>query len=470
MDPKDASTEGQNIIDISKGLEGVADVMQKLDNKRQTLKAQTYLAQAHRQNYQMAATDPDVDNLAEKINTKSDEDIQKAAELISLPEARNDFISKAQLDVERRNVPAYNMIMRRKSQDFKSSLVTANDEDLKTYQQIEDPAERQILKQQIVDRTAEAVKDGHVNAQWAKLHVDTAIKQADMNQVNNDMAIHAEATYQQLQKGKEGLYPDISEKFRKQAMDRAQKLIEKQGSENALIYEAAQNQAENQMIDMMGKNQLTQDVINNAQLVGIKGVRIRPEFAKAATEALQDPFPTDPVPEKYNKLVQDVTDPDKDPIETKLEVLKTRGITPAQKAHLLTTAMREDPVEGRQSINNLIADGIQKNKQAILEANNKLQKEINDRKSFLRGVTGMFRDHAKDDKHLADLQQDYFAKVQTAKDQQEMISMANEVLNRDTLSRNPKISSSDPKGTLHINKVTGAKRMYFPDGHWEPVK
>lgn len=470
MDPQEASSLGRDVVDVSKGIEGLADSLQKLDNRRQTLKAQTALAQANRANYQLAATDPDIDNLEQKINDKSDNDIQQAAELIQSPEARNEFIAKSSLDVERRNLPAYNMIIRRKSQDFKNELVNANQEDLKTYQQVEDPAERQILKQQIIDRTTQAVSDGHVNARWAQLHVDTAIKQADINQVNNDIALNAEAAMEHLQKGKDGLYPDISDKFRKEAMDKATKAIAKQGQENNHIFSIAQNQAENQMIDMMGKGVLTQDVINDSVIKGINGIRPRPEFVRAATEALQDPFPTDPVPEKYNKLVNDVTNPDKDPIETKLEVLKTRGITPVQKAHLLNTAMREDPQEGRQSINNLIRDGIQKNKQDIMEADLRVKKEIADRKSFLRGITSMFRDHAKDDQHLADLQQDYFSKVQKAKDQSDMMSMANDVLNRDTINRNPKISTSDSKGTLHINKITGAKRMYYPDGHWEPVK
>src|SRR5258708_27422853 len=106
LDPSKASATGQAVVDLSKGLEGVADVIQKMDNRRQTLKAETYLAQAHRQNYQMASTDPDIDNLENKINNKSDEDIAKASEMIQSPEARNEFISKASLDVERRNLPA----------------------------------------------------------------------------------------------------------------------------------------------------------------------------------------------------------------------------------------------------------------------------------------------------------------------------------------------------------------------------
>lgn len=470
IDPRESTTLGGTVTDLGKGLEGIGEIVQKMDDRRQTLKAQTYLAQQHRQNYQMAATDPDVDNLEEKINTKSDQDIQAASEMIKSPSARNDFVSKSQLDVERRNVPAYNMILKRKSGELKSALVQANDEDIKTYQQIADPEERKLLKQQVVDRTEQAVADGHINAQWAKLHVDTLLKQADLDQVSNDMAVNAEATYQQLQKGKEGLYPDISEKARKQFMDRAQKQIEKQGSENKIIYGVAQNHAENQLLDAMGKDGLTQEMVNDAQLMGVNGIKIRPEFAKAASEALNDPFPTESNNAKYTKLFDLVTDPDKDPLEVKLDVLKTRGITPQQKAHLLNAALREDPQEGKQSVDQLVQSGIQKNKQAILEGNRKMQKEVENKRSFLGSIGEMFADHAKDDAHLASMQQDFMANIQKAKSNEDMLNQVKTILNRDTLQRNPKISTADPKGTVFQNKLTGEKKIFYPDGHSEPLK
>lgn len=470
VDPNKAAALGSSVVDLGKGLEGIGEMVQNMDDKRQTLKAQTYLAQAHRKNYQTAKTDPDLDNLEEKINNQSDQDIQQASQLIKSNQARNDFISKAQLDVERRNLPSYNLILRRKSGELKSSLVQANDEDIKTYQQISDPEERKILKQQVVDRTQQAIADGQVNPAWAKLHVETLLKQADLDQVKNDMSVNAEATYQQLQKGKEGLYPDISESARKQFADKAQKLITKQGAENKLIYGVAQNHAENQLIDALSKDQLTQDMINNAQLMGINGIKIRPEFAKAATEALEDPFPTESDSAKYTKLFDMVTDPNVDPLKVKLDVLKTRGVTPAQKAHLIGAALREDPGEGKQSVDQLIQSGIQKNKQAILEGNRKMQQEVKNKRSFLGSIGEMFADHAKDDEHLAQMQQDFMGNIQKAKSNQDMLDQAKTILNRDTLRRNPKISQADSKGTVYMDKVTGVKRIYYPDGHWEPLK
>lgn len=470
INPNDASALGNSVVDLSKGLDSIGDMVQKLDNKRQTLKAETYLAQQHRQTAQVVATDPDIDSLDKRIEDRTQQDIQDAAQHIQSPEARNDFVSRAQLDTERRNAPLYRMVLSRKSQDFKNTLVQANDEDIKEYQSLADPEERQLIRQKIQDRTSQAIKDGHVNAQWAKTHVDTLLKSADINQVKDDMSMNASGTYEQLQKGKDGLYPYLSDRDRKQFADRAQKLIEKQGSDNKLIYGIAQNHAESALVDKMANNALTQQDINNAQVMGNKGIRIRPEFARAATDAINDPFPTESVPEKYNKLINDIQDPDVDPMKLKLNVLNARGLTPQEKAHLINAHLREDPEDGKQSINDLINRGIKNNKDALMQADKNLKTELVDRQSMLRKITDRFRDHAKDDAHLSALQQDYYGKLQNVKDDKERMSIAQEIMNRDTLKRNPGIATSDSKGTIFIDKTTGAKRRYYPSGFWEPVK
>lgn len=469
MNPNAAASLGNSVVDLSQGLEGIGEMVQKLDNKRQALKAETLLATQHRQTAQMVATDPDIDSLDKRVEDRTMQDIQNAAQLIQEPEARNNFVSKAQLDTERRNAPLYRTIMARKSQDFKNTLVQANDEDIKDYQTLADPDERKLIKERIAQRTNDAIKDGHVNSTWAKAHVETLLRSADINQVKSDMAINATATYEQIQKGKDGLYPDLTDSTRKQFADRAQKMIAKQGSDDKLIYGIAQNHAESQLVDKMSNNTLTQEDINNASTMGIKGIRPRPDFIKAATQAINDPFPTDSVPDKYNKLINQVQDTDADPLKTKLDILNARGLTPQEKAHLINAHLREDD-NGKQSVNNLINQGIKQNKQALLQADKNLKADLADRNSMFRKITDRFRDHAKDDGHLAALQQDYYSKVQNVKDDKERMELAQQILNNDTLKRNPGIATSNPKGTVYIDKTTGAKRRYYPSGFWEPVK
>ena len=324
-DPRTAAKFGEDVVDLSEGLSGLGQQIQKLDDRRQTLKAETYLAKAHNENLKFVSTDPDIDTLEDRLNNRNDDNIAKAADLIKSPEARTNFVSRAQMDAERRNAPLYRTILSRKSQDFKNELVQANDADIQEYQSLADPGERQLMRQKILDRTNRAINDGHVHADWAKAHVQSLLKSADINQVKSDMAIDATHTYEQIQKGKEGLYPYLTDAQRKQFADKAQAAIKKEGSDNKLIYGIAQNHAENTIIDKMASNNLTQADVNNAQTIGIKGIQIRPEFAKAASQAINDPFPTESVPEKYNKLVQEIQDPDMDPMTLKLNILNARG-------------------------------------------------------------------------------------------------------------------------------------------------
>lgn len=469
INPATAAVFGDTVADLGKGLEGIGEVVQKLDNQRQTLKAQAYLARAHRENYKLAATDPDVDGLDEKISKNSYQSIEDASKFITNQTARDQFVEKAQYQSEIRNVPISNMILRRKSQDLKNSLVIANDEDIKTYTSLADPEDRKLLKQGIIDRTDQAIQDGHVNADWAKLHVSTLLKQADLKQVQDDMAINAEHTYQQLQKGSEGLYPDISPKHREQFAKQAEKLISKQGAENNMIYSIAQNHTENVLIDKMAHNTLTQEDVTNSILFGINGVKSTPTFVKAATEALDDPFPTDSAPDKYNKLFDLVTNPDKEPAQVKLDVLRSRGLTPQQKAHLINGSLREDPSgDGTQSIANLVQDGLSKNKQQILELNRKVQNEVEQKRSVLGKIGELFADHAKDDKHLASLQQQLMEKATKVKSTEDLIAESKNILNQDTLRSNPKFSTLPKEGKIMID-AKGNKARVYPDGSFEEI-
>lgn len=472
-DPRLAANLGNEVADVGQGLSGIAEQVQKLDNRRQTLKAQTYVAREHLGIAQMAATDPNLDDLQERVDSRSQDAISAGADLIQSPGARESFIAQANLDIERRNASVYNTILRRKSQDFKNDLVQANDADVMDYQRSANPSERALIRKGIIDRTSQAIQDGHVNADWGRAHAQSLLKSADINQVTSDMAIDPTHTYEQLQKDQEGLYPYLNNGQRKQFMDRAQKVIAKQGSDNKLIYGIAQNHAENQIVNKMGDNTLTQDYINQLATLGNKGIRPRPEFIKAATEAMQDPFPTESVPEKYNSLINQIQDKETpiDPIKLKLDVLSARGLSLEQKAHLINAHLREDPDSGgKQSIDQLIQQGIKNNKEKLMEANKSLQQEQTDRQGLLRKITDRFRDHAKDDAHLAQLQQNFMESSQNVKDDSERMQVAQDILNKDTLKRNPGIATSSEKGTIFMDKTTGSKRRYFPSGFWQPVK
>lgn len=468
--PKAAATIGNEVADVGQGIEGLGEQVQKLDDRRQTLKAETYLAKQHLQISQTAATDPDLDGLNQKVDNMSQDAVNQASDLITSPGARESFIANANLDIERRNAMVYNTILRRKSQDFKNQLVQANDADVQDYQMSANLQERGMIRQRIMDRTNQAIQDGHINSDFGRAHAESLLKSADINQVTSDMALDPTHTYEQLQKGKEGLYPYLSDAQHKQFMDRAQKMITKQGSDDKLIYGIAQNHAENNILDQMGNNTLTQQYINNAATVGIKGIRPRPEFVKAATQAMEDPFPMDSAPEKYNKLLDQVQDTKSDPMTVKLNVLNARGLSPQEKAHLINAHLRQDTEDGKQSINDLIQQGIKQNKQQMLQANKDLQSEITSRQSMLRKITDRFRDHAQDDAHLASLQKDYMSKIQNVRDDQERMTLAQAIMNQDTLKRNPGIATSNEHGTIFMDKTTGAKRRYFPSGFWEPVK
>jgi hypothetical protein len=474
LNPELDSTQGREVRDLAKGLESLSDYFAAMRNKTQSLKAETSLADTTKKNWMMATTDPDIDNLQKKVDDNYDQGIQNAANLIQDPNTRDNFIEKARADADRKSIGIYNRIYQRQNKDYKDQITKANDADISDYQMSADPRERGIIKQQSFDRVDDGIKNGYLHGDATK-HLQKLWEQADKDQIQKDGAIDPENTYKQLQKGNEGIYKDVPEGSRQFFMKKLQTQMEKDGMENKHAFAIAQNHTDNLLIDKMAQNKLTvQDVID-ARTKGINGIPASMEFSNAALKTLQDPFPTDStIPgggEKYIKLTEMATDPSNDPIDVKTDIMLAQGITPQQKGHLLNSLLRQDPQEGKKSIDDLIQSGIKKNKQDVLEAGNKYKQEIKDRQNWFYSMKEKLTGQAGgDNDRLAKLQQDYFEKEQNAKDMNDRIQIMNGILKQDTLLRNPQVSQTDAKGTLVVNKLDGRRRMQYPDGHWEPVK
>jgi hypothetical protein len=59
---------------------------------------------------------------------------------------------------------------------------------------------------------------------------------------------------------------------------------------------------------------------------------------------------------------------------------------------------------------------------------------------------------------------------QNVKDDSQRMQIAQEIMNKDTLKHNPGIATADPKGSVFVNRVTGEKRRYYPNGFWQLEK
>lgn len=474
MDPRVAAQVGNSVADLGKGLTGIGEMVQKIDDKRQTYQAQAYLAKSHRANLELATNDPDLDGLTQRIGENTNNSINEAANLIQSPSARNTFIEQAQYQQEVRNVPIYNTILARKSQATKNAFLNVTDEDIKTYADLTDPTQKRVLKQQILDRAQEAIDDGHVHSETTKFHIENMLAKADIDKAENLIATNAESASHDLQKGEEGPFPDMAPATRQKLFDKAQGLIARQGAENNMIFSIAQNHTDNLLIDQLAHNELTEASINNALMFGINGIPASPAFAKAAKAAINDPFPTTPSAEKYLKVFDLVTDKKVDPIQAKLDVLNARGLTPKEKAHLITTALRSSPGEGKQSLDQLIQTGVKANKDKILELNNQIQNEVSQKRDFLGGIGQMFAQHFRlddtaYDTKLADMQMKFMERLNNNKNNDSMLNIANDLLNEDRVRQKPNLVSKCAKdGSICVDS-SGNKARVFPDGRIEEI-
>jgi len=86
-----------------------------------------------------------------------------------------------------------------------------------------------------------------------------------------------EAALAQLMKGKNGAYPDLTQKERDDFIERAQNEIKKQNAEQKLVVTEAQNKRESELTDMLFDGSLTDDIIHQSHTTG----EIRDSFAIA---------------------------------------------------------------------------------------------------------------------------------------------------------------------------------------------
>ena len=307
MDPRVAAQVGETVVDVSKGLEGLADSIQKMNNKRQTFKSEAELSKGHNELWKFVATSPNLDSLEEDVDRMSQQQIQDASKSITDPETRNNFIEKATIDTDRRNIGLYHTIAQRQSKDYKNSMVQANDEDIKQIHLMADPKEQAHVRQQIVDRVNKFKEDGHGDSLWADHYLKTTLEDIDVQQVTHDINLDGKNTLSELEKGKDGRYNYLSEEesasFQKQAKQKIDRDIREEKQKVKNIW-SKNDQMLNQK--RMTGSLTMQDVEEQIVTGGIS-----PAMGKSYMKNLRSPdvIGANTDPETYSNLISYVSDP-----------------------------------------------------------------------------------------------------------------------------------------------------------------
>ena len=339
VSPDSASLFGKEIVAVSEGLGSLGEKMRELNNDRQTYKAKLAVSEVDNANWMMAASDPDLDTIEERINRNTLDGIEQAASLIKDTQARNAFVQETTLDFNRRSVTLKHHIYSRQSDAAKELLVLNNEDLVKKWKMSTDKNEMMLLKEQSYSLTEDAVKKGYLHGANAQLHLKTLWHSALIDKVSDDAASKPEFAIEELQKGEKGIYAGLAEHERKVLFNKVTKQLETQELENKHVMEIAQNDSELSLIEKFDNNALTFSDINNAQ-IGIGGIKIRPVFAKALREALEDPFPLASKEEQEMKAYELASDESKDPKNISDEIQKMRLVSPTKAKHIIDTTLR----------------------------------------------------------------------------------------------------------------------------------
>jgi hypothetical protein len=462
MNPEVASRVGKEIVDVSKGLAGIAVKVKEMNDDRQILKAQISLIDVDKQNWQLAATDPDLDKVSDRIKENTTRGLTSSANLISSPDARNKFMSEATLDMDRKNLRLDQHIFTRQSDDIKQKVTDFNSQQVEAYKDSADKSERMLIKQKSYEYTMGYAQKGWIHGSAAKDHLDKLWKKAEIDQVMEDASItgRAEEVARQLEKGKEGLYSDLSDHERMALHDKVTKQIKKEGIENNYIGKIAQNHTDNILLDKMADHTLTMKDIDDARIgAGEFGHPATPEFAKAAQQALEDPIPTGTTNEQRLQAYNIATDTSIDPVKARTEIFKIRGLSAGEKTKIANWGLREDDGGTKRSLNYLVQDGLKKNRQELLERNNQVQEEIKQRRSWLGGVMDFFKQNSSEE-DSAKMFKEFIDQKEKVKTQEEAANVAKGLLKKNIMENHPETMSLDDTPNIVGNFKDGVKSVW----------
>ena len=462
MDPRVASQVGQEIVDVSEGLSSLGQKLQEHQDWRETKDAEIYMARHHNENISLAHSDPDIDTLEMRLENKSNQDVQSAANLIKSQQARNSFIEKATLKQEIQKSNLFSVINSRKIQDGKGKLLQANDEIIKEYQNTSDPEQRSLLKQQLIDDTNEAKAKGYINGSWAEHYIQTHIKAMDIGQVAKDIDAEPNGALKELEKGNGGIYKDLNDKERASFIKQAKNVIERK---NTIAKRVAIERRNNNEADLAMKQLNGIDISSDIEEGLFNKTVSRSFFDKAVANGASPVGPTAETDKNvYVGLIHKLIDPSTTPEIARAEILQanTDGkISPqdARRLYQMHLTPDGDAFKSIADSENVDAD------MAFLDRQEKLKSNLNKKKEKFSGVRDFFRGwgigRKKED--VADAWKSFYDKTGDTKPDGYM-GVAQGVINEKNIQDNPTLFNQCPQDGSVCLDGQGRKALVFPNG------
>ena len=462
VNPNTAARLGGEVIDVSQGIEGIAEQMKKHQDWLDTNNAEIAMAKTYDDNLTMVHTDEDIGTLKDRLSEKSDRDIDSAAKIIKSPDARNAFVAKAKLRQEREDAHLHAVIYSRQVDAGKASMMEVNNGLVNDYIHAVNPAERASIKQEIIDKTNHAAEMGYIGRAAAKKYLETNIPHWDNETVKNDIAIDPASAKANLEKGDKGIYKDLDASHRAAFITMADKVIKRKDSIQKNVARETSQNIEHDLYNksLLGVN-ISADIEKNLGRISRTAYK---ELTANGESAVAPVCKTDD--KACGDVINKIMDKNATDAERRSAILKanTDGVlSKADAQRLYNMALVPDQGDVSSMAERAQASGDKE--LDFIDAQAQKNKATESKRNWFQSAWSAITGHAGDDKAKASkLMLDTHAEAQKTSAKPEAVpAIANKVMMDDLIKQRPEIANYPKEGVVKYRPRDGKYYRFFPD-------
>ena len=431
----------QAIANVGKNFAEVEEARGKIRDFRQTNEADAYAFEKLNEIKALADEDIDFDptRYEEEINKVG----QEASKTISNQIAKDKFMADFQRQATTTFWGIKNLFRTRELEAAKASIEYKRQQLVNNYPGMSH-AEQLVTVANFKKSLMEGVKSGIYNQGTANQIDMNLQKDLQESVVNTHIISNPETTKAELEKGKDGSYPGISEEFRAEAITKADAYDKKYKAEAEAKQKELIDTNENDIVTRMidpSKSMPTEGEIVTMLNSNNPEEKISPRFAKAAIENIRSAKKTKEDKKRnpaFNKMADFITNAENKPEDLREELLRQNalGLLNQEEFNILYT------FSSQTSGKNIDAE--------------------NPKKSFLQTITIWSDENAgmKTSEAKARMYKDYMMRVNNG---EEPALAIDAVLKKEVSILHPQIASY-PKEGKKVMDISGVFKRIFPTG------
>lgn len=484
ISPKALGQRGEEITAIGDSLSSLADVFSERQAKTESSRATIEKIKRWDALHAQAMTDPDIEGRIKALPGQLQEIIKDTSTMIFNPEARQNYINSQGPSLELKGSTIETHLRQRQLNEGRAQDLKQAEQYQQEYNEAPNATLRDVAKAELTHHIEDSVRRGFMEPTQAttylqKLHEDLPKGRARTMMVNDP-----KGTYQELQKGKDGEYADLSPADRVTLMNEAEKETEKQNVTGTLIRSISQNHFESALLDEFYAGNVTPTKVAEALTQG----KITASFADKLLQANESPktrsgnltpaqIKSGRRPTSDAKTYIDLTDaslkPDANPSDLRQRILTALAdgqITPTDAKYLYTVHHTPTAQGAKASLAELLGKQGMEDTQKLLEQEAQDQKKLREKKSWLQAAWEAITHHTDHPEQQASMHQDLMKQISTQQPKDEQIpTLAHKLIADDVAKKFPGIETWPKTGKIIYTPKSRKYYRFYPDKTYQEI-